>query len=336
MSYSAGGLIEALDYNHRATAVNSIWGVGAGSNGYGQSTTLSNVTATTSVAAAEWATFVSRLDSIRNHQSGTTSGISSPTAGSVVTYLAAVDTNVSTIQTNKLLFNSTRGTAAPTTLGNPVMSSSTAWTTSSTKEFSVTFTNTNTVRYFFNAGGIITFYLTQSDGTTSKSSDWATFLTNTVGTISFGSNYCARSGTGGDNLTLNTSIGYHNLTTSYQTLFSIGSTSATADYGSNYITVEARVSGSLYGASSNIVNFRCILYDAAGEFENDLVDGTTALYAGITPPSTTYLANTWGFPTAATVTNTQNTLAAPSNIFILAVAGGGAGGAASGSTGSVS
>lgn len=333
MTYASAGTIEAADFNNRATTVNNIWGVGAGSNGYGQSTTISNVSALGTVAASDWATLTTRLNSLTNHQSGTgtlTTGYY--TAGNIATYWANVETAMSNIQTNKLLFNSTRGTAQPTSLLN--FSSGLGWTTSCTYEFSVTFTSTNTVRYFFNAGGIITFFMGQSGGVNSKSTDWATFLTNTVGTISFGSNYCSRSGTGGDqgsatpggSPTLNTSIGFHSLTTSYQTLFAIGSTSATVDYGNNYITIEAKVGGALYGASSNIVSFRVIMYDAAADVNADLVDGVTALSVGMTPPEVTYLANVWSFPTAAVVTNTQNTLSVTPTIDYLLVGGGGGGG----------
>lgn len=305
MAYSSGGLIEATDYNTRAANVNAIWGVGAGSNGYGQTTTLSNVAAGGTVTATNWASLIARLDSMRQHQSAATSGITQPSAGNTVTYLATLDTQISTIVTNKLA-TAARGTALPTGLGNPVMSNATAWTSSSTKEFSVTLSDTNTVRYFFNAGGLITFYLRVASPSTSKATDWNTFLTNTVGTITLGSNFCSRTGTGGDNLTQNTSIGYHNLTTSYQTLFAIGSTSGTADYGANSITIAAKVRGALYGASSNIVDIRAILTDAAADSFNDTVSGTVQLFAGYTPPGTTYLANVWGTPTAATITNTQS------------------------------
>ena len=329
MTYASAGTVEANDFNNRANTVNAIWGNGAGANGYGQSTTVSTVTgsSTQTIAASQWATLTTRLNSLTNHQSGTgTLATGFYTAGNLITYWANVDTALSNIQTNKLLFNSTRATAIPTALGGPLMSSSGGWTTSNTNEFSVTFTSTDTVRYFFNAGGIITFYLTQAGGVNTKSTDWATFFTNTVGTISFGSNYCSRSGTGGDNLTTNTGVGFHSLTTSYQTLFAIGSTSATSDYGNNYITIEAKVSGALYGASSNIVSFRVISYDAAADVNADLVDGTTALYVGMTPPEVTYLANTWSFPTAAVVANTQNTLSVTPTIDYLIVGGGGGGG----------
>lgn len=306
MVYSQGGLIEATDYNNRAANVNAIWGTGSGANGYGQSTTLANVNVSDTVSASNWASLIARLDSMAKHQSGAATGLTQPAAGSTVSFVSSLDANITTIITNKLSTN-TRGTALPTGLGNPVMSNTTAWSTSSIKEFSVTFTSTDTVRYFFNTGGLLTWYITDTGGTTSKNTSWASFLTNQVGTISLGSNFCSRSGTGGDNLTENTTTGFHQLTTSYQTLFAIGSTSATADYGNNYITIEAKLGGALYGASSNVIYFRATLTDAAADTFNDTVDGNIAVFAGYTPPETTNISNVWGTPgNGATVTNTQS------------------------------
>lgn len=303
MAYSSGGTIEATDYNTRAANVNAIWGTGAGSNGYGQSTTVSNVSVGGTVAATNWATLIARIDSMRGHQSGTTSGITQPSAGNTITFLSTLDTQITNIINNKLAVTA-RGTALPTGLGNPLQTNDTDWQNTATNEFYVSFSDTNTVRYFFNAGGLITSFM-QVDGGTALSNDWSSFMTNQIGTITLGSNFCSRSGTGGDNLTQNTSIGYHNLTATYQTLFSIGSTSGTADYGANYATIEARVGGALYGASSNLVYFRYTLYDSAGNSFNDIINGQRRMYVGYTPPSTTYLSNTWGTPSAVSVTNTQ-------------------------------
>jgi len=305
MAYSSGGLIQATDYNSRVTNINDIWGTGSGSNGYGQSTTLSTVTGgTTTVSATQWATLIARLDSMRTHQSGSGSGITQPTAGGVVTYLSTVDTQLASIVTNKLTA-ATRGTA--TLIGNPQMSSATTWQTTATKEYYTTVgSSSDTVRYYFNAGGQLYCYLTLTGGGTTKATDWNTFLTTTVGTITLGSNYCSRSGTGGDNLTQNTSTGFHNLTTTYQTLFNIGSTSATADYGANSILIEAKLGGAIGAASSNLVYFKVTLTDAAADSFNDTIIGTVNMYAGYTPPEVVNLTNTWGTPTATTVTNTQS------------------------------
>jgi hypothetical protein len=302
MAYSVGGIISATDYNTRATDINNIWGVGSGSNGYGQGTTLSSVSASNTVSATNWASAIARVDSMRAHQSGVTSGITQPSAGNTIQYLSTLDTQISTIVTNKLAAN-TRGTASPTGLGS--LANATAWSTSAVKEFYVSFSDVNTVRYYFNAGGLITSYATQTGGSTTKSSDWNTFLTNTVGTITIGSNFCSRSGSGGDNLTLNTGIGYHSLTTTYQLLFNIGSTSATADYGLSSVQVYAKVGGSLYGAGCNQVYIYWAFADTATDLFNDTVNGTTTVNIGYTPPETTYISNTWGTLASVGVTNTQ-------------------------------
>ena len=72
MTYSVGGLIQATDYNGFADTtaggnVNVMWGTGTGDAGYGQSTTLSTVSAGGTVTATQWADLVNRIQSIANH-----------------------------------------------------------------------------------------------------------------------------------------------------------------------------------------------------------------------------------------------------------------------------
>ena len=301
MTYSQSGLIESTDYNTRAANVNALWGAGSGSNGYGQSTTLSNVSVSGTVSAANWASLVARVDSMRNHQSAISSGITQPSAGDTVTFLTTLDTQVTTLVTNKLQAATNSVSAA---VGN--VANTTAWSTSATKEFTITFANTDAVRYFFNAGGKIETYARVASGSTTKATDWNTFLTNTVGTVSIGPNFTARSGTGGDNISIASSTGYHNLTTTSTTIANVGSTSATADYGVNYARVQANVGGALYGASSNVVYVRWVLTDLAADLFNDTVAGNTQVFANVVPPETTYLANTWGAVTFGTTVNTQS------------------------------
>jgi len=90
MSYSQGGTIEATDYNGFAASVNAVWGSGTGDSGYGQTSTLSTVAAGNTVTATQWATLIARLDSMRNHQAGTASGITQPTAGDLISYISNI------------------------------------------------------------------------------------------------------------------------------------------------------------------------------------------------------------------------------------------------------
>jgi hypothetical protein len=296
MVYSQGGLVEATDYNNRAANINAIWGSGAGSNGYGQSTTLSNVAATNTVSATNWASMIARLDSMRAHQSATTSGITQPSAGGTVTYLSAIDTQISTVITNKLV-RATVGTGV--VLGNPQISNAAAWVSVNTKEVLFTFADTNAVRYFFNAGGYVQMSCQQTGGSTSKYVYWNAFLANVIGTMYLGSNYCGRSGTGGTATVSNTGVGYWNLTTSYQRLFLIYQAYGIADYNSNYVDIYAKIT------AANQVSLIFYMVDGAADVFNDTVDGTNATYTSYVPPETTYLANTWGAVTCTTITNTQ-------------------------------
>ena len=81
MTYAQGGTIEATDYNNFIANINAIWGTGSGANGYGQTSTLSNVTAgattisagtnstnpqiaANAAAATNWAGLIARIDEI--------------------------------------------------------------------------------------------------------------------------------------------------------------------------------------------------------------------------------------------------------------------------------
>ena len=317
MAYSLGGTIEATDYNSRVNTINSVWATGTSDSGYGQ-TALTTTAVGSTVTATQWATLISTLSAITYHQAGAGIGITQPTAGNTIQWLTTLDSFINVIYANRLNASIT-GAGVTNAIGS--MSSATTWFTSSIKECTVTFSSTNAARYFFNTGGSLAFSLTQAfvSPQTSfanvKSADWASFYSSTVGTILIKAKTNSRTGTGGDsnntvpgNPTPPTSnaVGYYNLTTVYQTLFYIGSTSATADYGNNLFTIEAKL-----GATPNIIQVRCSSYDYAadstgtGNF-NDSIQGLNTLNSGWIPPETTYITNTWGTPTFAQVTNTQS------------------------------
>ena len=65
MTYSSGGLIQAVDYNGFVSTtaganVNGIWATGATDKGYGQ-TALATVAAAGSITAAQWASLVNTI-----------------------------------------------------------------------------------------------------------------------------------------------------------------------------------------------------------------------------------------------------------------------------------
>lgn len=340
MSYSSGGLIEAVDYNtfaqggasvnHSVANINSIWGVGTGDKGYGQSSTLTAVAATTdTVTATQWSNLIQRLNSILTHQSGSGSGLSLPTPGVTISYLSTLSTSVSTAFSNRL----TTATNGGDITGGGFSSS---WNVSSLNAQpttyqitrTATFASADAARYFFNAGGklILTMSATNVLGN-SKGTDWVSLIGTKVASHTFASTTNSRGGSGGTVSTSNTAIGYWGLTTGNQSMLKLTSATATADYGSNYIELSVKANHASIPQGSNsdkgyIVTFTIDFNDVAAD-TNTAVSWTTGGYNGngagqggsvnpvqgdfndelnlsittnitVRPPETTNLSNTWG------------------------------------------
>lgn len=271
MAYSSGGLIEATDYNGFAASVNAVWGTGSGNRGYGQSTTLSTVAVSNTVTATQWATLIARIDSMRQHQSGVTSGLTQPTTGDTITFLSTLNTQIGNIDTNRLDRD-----VATTSLATANATGSTGWTSNAVRECKFTFSSADAMRYFFNSGGTITCNtISSSFSGNTKSDNWDTIANATSATIT-------------------NSIFWDNLSTSNYTVDT--NTGSGADYGSNVLYLQARLNAAP-GSSTEII-VRAYFVDGAADGFDDTVTGTTRVDAAANGSATTYLTNTWGTPTA--------------------------------------
>lgn len=271
MSYSQGGLIEATDYNGFVASVNAIWGSGSGNAGYGQTTTVSTVAASNTVTASQWATLIARIDSMRQHQSGATSGLTQPTTGDTIEYLATMSTQIGNITTNRLDRN-----VGTTQLSTANASGSTGWTSNAVRECKFTWSSANAMRYFFNAGGTISANtISSSFSGNTKSSNWDSIANSVSSTVT-------------------NSIFWNNLSTSNYTLTS--GTGSGADYGSNVLYLQARLNAAA-GSSTELI-IRAYFVDGAADGFDDTVSGTARVDAAANGAATTYLSNTWGTPTA--------------------------------------
>ncbi len=271
MAYSSSGLIEATDYNGFAASVNAIWGSGTGSSGYGQTTTLSTVSASSTVTATQWATLIARIESMRQHQSGTASGLTQPTTGDTITFLSDLSTQIGNITTNKDDNN-----VGVTQLATANASGTTGWTSNAVRECKFTFSSANAMRYFFNAGGTITCNtISSSFSGNTKSDNWDTIANATTATIT-------------------NSIFWDNLSTSNYTVDT--NTGSGADYGSNVLYLQARLDAAP-GSSTEII-IRAYFVDGAADGFDDTVSGTTRVDAAANGPTVTYISNVWGTPTA--------------------------------------
>jgi len=304
MTYASGGLIQATDFNTRVSSVNTLWGTGSGTSGYGQSTTVATNTSGSVVPASDWATLIARMTSMQQHQFNNTSGIpSQPTAGSIITYLSQVDTAITSLQTNKLTsYTNTAGTA--TTASN-----ATAWQTSATRTFTITFSSGDTARYFFNSGGYIEFNFTGTSlSGNSKSTYWNSFLTAGIVNFRIYASRTTYGGTGFSPTTNLTTSGYYNLTTTPTKFFEVYDNPSAFDYTANYATINISSNGT-QGANSDagsVITIQVILTDAAADVLNDQVTGTLVGGVLLGSPELVYISNTWGTPTIANTVNSQS------------------------------
>jgi hypothetical protein len=335
MTYAQGGLIQAADYNgfvgtspsSTANQINTIWAVGNGQYGYGQ-TALNQVSTLGLVTGAQWASAVNTLNSINTHQTGSGTGISAPTTGSLVSYLATFSSSLNTAYSNALLYNS----QGATTTGSTYYTTSTtsADFTAVNQATSVTFTITRTVtfasadqaRYFFNAGGQLNFVMgtATNPGGTSRGADLIGLInTNFISATGFKAvTNGQKTGSGGTLSGGGYTSGYYSLTTSDQTIAKV--TSTTSGYSTDYVQLNVKSNGA-QGSNADkgtVITFTFTIYSDAratipappanppgsgtrtvNTIVNDQIDIITPHRIDIIVPESTYLSNSWGSVTVA-------------------------------------
>jgi len=255
-------------YNGFVTDVNSVWGSGSGTSGYGQTNTVSSVSAGATITATQWATLLSRITSAANHQGSSITSITSPNAGNTISAYTALSGNITTITNNR---QNAAGNGTDITTGGSVSYTS-SWKGSVTATYTITFGSAENIRYFDNCGGYIIVDFSRSGGTTNdKNTEW-TDTCNKAGPVNInpyglGASYAQQSITYAD----------------------------TTPYTANYIKTSAYKNGTTVYVKVEYVDAAA---DAQGSFGEqawmDIVDGTLTTTLTVRPPSTTYLSSTWG------------------------------------------
>lgn len=324
MTYSTGGLIQATDFNTFVSTgspnINNIWGTGSTDSGWGQ-TALSTVSTGGTVAATNWASLVNTLSSMGSHTGTTITSRTAPVAGGLVSVLANVSADITSLNTNRG-FAAARGTEYGTFSGTTSKttatgSGQTGWTI--TFQHVLTFASTDAARYFWNAGGMVRLQFAKSSTGTDTDPDWNT-LAGKCGSIYFvgriggaaqtiaGTSYTGTTrigGTGGTQTTLASNTGWYNITTGSD-LFQLNND--VAPYTGEYIRV----------LCSKVPDFTTTTFTTYWVSDGSSGAGTSANISGGTattspsttitgtapttlltyfPPSTTYLTNSWGTPT---------------------------------------
>ena len=305
MAYTSGDTILATHYNSFVSDFNTNWGTGSGDQGYGQSNTLSAVSAGDTVTATQWSTLLARESSAAAHQGTSLTSISSPSAGDTITAFTALAANTALINTNRL--NIDTGNFTDTT---STQAGTASWTVSTVHIFTLTWAGGDEARYYYNAGGSTRFSFTRAGGTShTKNTEWSNLATACV-TIIFAAQGTTKSGGSGSTNILATTLGYHDMGTSYQSIFK--QFEGDSPYTANYILVEVKtnaVNEDSNGDKGHILTVQISWIDAAGDSAfNDTVDGTVTDTITHRTPNTSELNNaSWSAaPTYANTSFTQS------------------------------
>lgn len=306
MAYAQFGTIQAEDFNTlvggnpttTANTLNATWATGGGAAGYGQ-TAVGNVTAGTNIlASTQWASLVSNTASAASHQGSSITSVSTPVAGGVITFTAAIPTNLQTIYTNRLNAAAQGSTTANTA------TRATTWSTALTFTHTATFASGDAARYFFNAGGQLKMTVSHPGSSgidllfNNLASNVGTVVMSapTSGSVSIaGTSYngITKVGGGGNAPTIDSTKGYYGLTTSNATVFTQTASTGPSGYLSSFIRFIVKSNGTqgANGDTGSVVT----IFTIWDEVPDGLVVATgSATTMTLTPPAVTNIANTWG------------------------------------------
>ena len=331
MTYSVGGVIQAVDYNGFVDTtvganVNATWGqIGTTTSGYAQGN-ISTVNAAAVITATNWATLVNTVSSMASHQGTTITSRTAPVTGNTIAILGNLNTDITNCYTNRNNAYA-RGTQYGTFTGNVSKTTATgtsnaAWTI--TFVSTITWANNSAFNNFFNSGGMLKWETSKTADVTDSDTEWNDlantlvgdiYITGAAGTKTIAS--VAYTGTTkvtgtGIPTTLATATGAYALTTTATTLYK--QFADTAPYTTQYIQLDASVNsnsaptvmtltttwvdpgGSSVGSSDNISGGTPVTSPATS------IGAATAPTTLVTyfPPESVYLTvNSWGTPTIA-------------------------------------
>jgi len=253
-----GTQILASDFNAIQSIIATVLGSGSGTLGYGQTVTSSQVSVGQKITAAQWIALRNDLLAARQHQTGNneSGNLTLPSTGILVKYSDwnAYYQFAQLVQTNALV-QPPSGQASLVTLSSSQRT--TAWNGTINHTVTLNFSSNSNARYYFNSGSNIQFSASltniPADGSQAKGNDWATLLNN-MGTITMNYNSTTNTGSG----TPASSVGFYQLTTSPQTLFTKATSSPT--YTPNQYDIYAQVDG-----TGSIITFTISFQDLSGQ-----------------------------------------------------------------------
>jgi len=252
---AVGDTITAARYNNIQARIATVLGIGSGTDGYGQTLNSSTVSVGATVTAQDMQNLYDDMVAARVHQNGTIpTSIASISIADVIAEDVSTDPNgaakgyadfeslMPNIETDKFLVDVTQASLESAISSTRVS----AWNGTLTHEFSITFNSADDRRHFFNAGGEIRLTASLTSPSGSKSTDWATMLSN-MGIVKLGYTNTISTGSG-----TGSAIGNYDLTGSYQNIFN---KTGSGLYTENDYNVQARE------VSPSVIQIRVLFQD---------------------------------------------------------------------------
>ena len=291
----AGDTIEDGDFNNARENINRLFGEAplvtlgtyTASSTYGWNLGGAGVT---TVSAGELidATSANGFKDLQDDVQAMCAFLGQSVRSGVGTDVSAGDTISATTWTNMMLnvqdcWNNRFSPASRTISTDASKTYTSQWSSSLSQETTWTFSSQGVCRAFFNGGGRLGFSASRSGGSsTTQNTNWTNLL-SAMGDVYLGHDEGGRTGSG-----TATTVGFYELTTSYQEIFKkLGS----GDYASNFFQMQAKVNST---TNPTVVTLKAVFSDPHAEgsgalgpdgiagtgdegYGNDYVDGTITL-----------------------------------------------------------
>jgi len=279
MAYAAGDTITADQYNifvnnsSSPYGYNHFAGTGSGVYGLGQTHIATASAGATTITASQWNTLMTGLDNIGNHTNDSLTTRTSVAAGDTIAIKSALEADLASLAAEVA-----GGSASASALGTNAVGSSSngaTWNATSTLERSVTFANADKMRHFFNAGGKIRVDPSATTGIDGlKDTVFSDLTATAIGNLDIGALATTRSGSGETLTTDGLALGFHDLTTSHQTIIKL--TSDNSGYTSNTVEIFAKLNAAV--GTGVTITVKMVSTDAAADttYTSGNTDGVAA------------------------------------------------------------
>ncbi len=276
-----GSQIDDGELNALQDRAQLLLGTGTGSKGYGQVLQSADVFAGNIITLAHFTSLRDDIYSIRSHQDGSLPTVPNIARGTPINFsiLTIFDNLLTIAEANR--FNIASGQSVVAT--KATQTTTATWSTQAQSTLTLTFTDSNEARYFFNSGGKIRFIGSRSGGSgTAQNNAWTNLLAN-VGTVSFGANTSAF-------------VNYYTLTNVYQT-YQVNNLSTPYSANSLRLEVRCNVADNSAGTASQVeirITLRDDYNDPGTPAPGDSVDGTlTFTIEELKASGALYPSGTW-------------------------------------------